>query len=179
MIFKGSLIVLFLLAARSTAIGPALHDTNAAIEARNPELREISERASEPVDDLAGMRSSIQKRQRRCINPAFVPICPVSVSATDAVEASALFQVLSATVAFPTPTQASLPLSGPAPSATPPPSVATATSTNAATASTSTPAPFTGAATSLRPGIVTSWIDWKLRSWGLGALVIIPLIAWL
>jgi hypothetical protein len=80
MIFKGSLIVLFLLAARSTAIGPALHDTNAAIEARNPELSEISERASEPVDDLAGMRSSIQKRQRRCINPAFVPICPGKIS---------------------------------------------------------------------------------------------------
>jgi hypothetical protein len=98
-------------------------------------------------------------------------VTTVSVKATDSAEAAALFNSLSATFMFPTPTQTTTTLQGSSPSLTMPKPTAT-------TSGSITPPPFTGAAAPLRPGMTTSWIGCE---WALGVLALLPglLAMWL
>ncbi|OCK94669.1 uncharacterized protein K441DRAFT_659515 [Cenococcum geophilum 1.58] len=111
----------------------------------------------------------------------------ISVSATDSVEASALFSSLTYTMNFPTPTQATTSLIGVSPT---PPLRPTSTSTptpatlsvikSASTAPTTTTslAVFTGAATALR---TSATVFWSGTSWVIGAAASIPgvMMMWL
>ena len=111
----------------------------------------------------------------------------ISVSATDLVEASALFSSLTHTMNFPTPTQATTPLIGVSPTpvptststSTPTPATLSVTNfTGTAPTTTTSVSVFTGAATALR---TSATVFWSGASWVIGATALIPgvMMMWL
>ena len=111
----------------------------------------------------------------------------ISVSATDSVEANALFSSLTHTMSLPIPTQATTSLVGVSPTPIPrststftptPATLSVTKSTSTAPTTTTSLAVFTGAATALR---TSATVFWSGTSWVIGAAALIPgvMMMWL
>ena len=111
----------------------------------------------------------------------------ISVSATDSVEANALFSSLTQTMSLPIPTQATTSLVGVSPTPIPrststftptPATLSVTKSTSTAPTTTTSLAVFTGAATALR---TSATVFWSGTSWVIGAAALIPgvMMMWL